>query len=306
MLRASFIILSIQLSTTVLNAQAFEEAGENQFIDVSVRQLKFLTEAMDLTDGLGDDLLKDSVFTAFPVLWGSYWDDADSFISWAKGIGFSKIQDFRIRSERIDREKLRQYWNQSVLAVMEVTGHVPQGACYVYFGPDKLQQKLNGPSNVFIDLGLSEHFNAAAISELFPHYISKMIFAEQQGFSEDLAYRLLEGGLACYTTYQLHQGAISKAEALGYEDEAYAYCVREEAQLFQMLPKLLLEDGKMLTTQSDAEVAEEAHRLYDIIGYYLGFRIVEGYVDRFGTEAWRSLFTMKPADAIAQSGLLPE
>lgn len=294
------------LSANFLNAQSGYGRGENQFVDISKKQLRLLREVGDLPNNQRGKMLLDSLYIPFSSLWKGYWPDSDAFISWIEETGLSKIEEYGSRSVKIDRIKLEEYWTQTLESVVELTGYAPKGGCYLYFGPGTLKWYSPDSKHVFIDLSRPEHFNAAAISELFPHYISKLIFAEQQQSIADLAYRLLDGGLACFATYQFHQGAISKAEALGYDTEAYDYCVREEETLFRLLPKLLQQDANHSLSEADSDITEETNRLYDIIGYYLGLRMVEAYTDQFGKDAWRELYSMKPADAIAKIALLPQ
>lgn len=299
------VLLLMVSAVNMLSAQTNVTLGSTQLVDVSERQLRILKEAEKLPDFQRKKILLDSLYTPFSILWDSQWPNADAFASWMLDTGLSRIMEFQTRSDKLDRSRLEEYWTQTLSAVTQLTGYQTEGNCYLYFGPGTVHLRRKDTAYMALDLSLPEHFNAAAISELFPHYISKMTFEEQHGFSDDLAYRIVEGGLSCFVTYQFHNGNITKAEALGYDNEAFDYCVREEEKLFGLLSGMLQRDSESTNNRAADDFKQEINRLYDIIGFYLGFRIVEAYTEKFGTDSWRELYVLPPAEVLVKSGLFP-
>ena len=127
------------LSSNFLNAQSGYGRGENQFVDISKKQLRLLREVGDLPNNQRGKMLLDSLYVPFSSLWKGYWPDSDSFISWIEETGLSKIEEYGSRSLKIDRIKLEEYWTQTLESVVELTGYAPKGGCYLYFGPGTLK-----------------------------------------------------------------------------------------------------------------------------------------------------------------------
>ena len=133
-----------------------------------------------------------------------------------------------------------------------------------------------------------------------------MLPDEQRQDCQNLAQlrRILDEGFACYVSFRIRQGAITKAEALGYTDEAFEYCRQKEPSLLGLLRQFVAsEDPEVSNSFADRGV-HVSEGYPGAIGYYLGFRIVEEYVARNGADSWKDLYVLTPEEALEGSGFL--
>ena len=280
------------------------EARDLEVTDLSGRQLRLMEAWQDRPGPERDSLMLDSLYRPYERLWSGYLGQQADFLEWLNGDGFARLEDFRSRARALDLQKLNAYFGETVNNMTEFTGHAPQGRWYVFFGPQWTNLGGFGDGTMLIDLAHPDNANTAAISQYFPHELNHQIYAAAQTGGKAVLRRILDEGFACYVSYRYHQGAISKAEALGYTDEAFEYCRVKEPSLLGLLQQFISSDDAGVSDSFADRGVHVSEGYPGAIGYYLGFRIVEEYVARNGAGSWKDLYVLTPEAALERSAIL--
>lgn len=275
-----------------------------EITDLSARQLRMMEAWQDHPGAERDSVMLDSLYMPYQKLWSGYLGGPSDFLEWLNGDGFGQLEDYRSRARALDLDKLGAYLKETVAAMTQFTGYAPRGRWYLFFGPHWTNLGGFGEGTMLIDLAHPDNENTAAISQVFPHELNHQIYAATQPGGKAVLRRIIDEGFACYVSHRYHKGAISKAEALGYTEEAFEYCREKETSLLALLGQFVASDD---TGVSDSFADRSVHfseGAPGAIGYYLGFRIVEEYVARNGAESWKDLYLLTPETALERSGIL--
>jgi len=275
-----------------------------EVIDFSARQLGLMEAWQDRPGAERDSLMLDSLYRPYRRLWSGYLGQPADFLEWLNGDGFAQLEDFRGRARTLDLEKLNASFEATVAQMTEFTGHAPQGSWYVFFGPHWTNLGGFGDGTMLIDLAHPDNANTAAISQYFPHELNHQIYAAAQPGGKAVLRRILDEGFACYVSYRYHKGAISKAEALGYSDEAFEYCRAKEPSLLGLLQQFIDSDDPGVSDSFADRGVHVSDGYPGAIGYYIGFRIVEQYVARNGPDSWKNIYVLSPEMVLERSGIL--
>lgn len=275
------------------------------FIDLTGAQIRILDALDKLPEADHKAYVLDSLYRPYSEIWEAYWSTSDSLLEWVSATGMPQISFFRNRMQRVGVEKVRQYWGEALAEVDKLTGRTPTGECMLFFGPGTQSSRISDSGVLLLDLNFPELNNAVVVGELLPHQLSKQLYFEQHREHFGELYELINAGLACHVTYQLRKGNLSKAQALGFSEEAFTYCIQEEDKLFLLLSKML-KSGNTPALAVENDTGPNRIKLPEEIRYYLGYRIVESYAELHGESVWNTLFTLPPLEVVRQSGLLPE
>jgi hypothetical protein len=281
-----------------------QPAGDLEVIDLSGRQLRLMAAWQNQPGAERDSLMVDSLYRPYQKLWSGYLGGPGDFLEWLNGDGFAQLDYFRSRALALDLDKLNAYFGETVEAMTEFTGHSPKGRWYVLFGPHWTNLGGFGDGTMLIDLAHPDNANTAAISQVFPHELNHQIYATTQPSGKAVMRRILDEGFACYVSYRFHKGTISKAESLGYTEEAFEYCRQKEPSLLGLLQQFVSSDDPGISNSFADRGVHVSEGYPGAIGYYLGFRIVEEYVVRNGADSWKDLYLLTPEEALEGSGLL--
>lgn len=283
-----------------------QEAGrpELEIIDLSARQLR-LMEAWQFRPGADrDSVMLDSLYRPYHRLWSGYLGHPADFLEWLNREGFDRLESFRSRALELDLQKLGGYLRESVAAMTGFTGQAPRGSWFLFFGPQLTNLGGIGDGTMLIDLAHPDSGNTAAISQYFPHQLNHQIYAATQPHGKAVLRRILDEGFACFASYRYHGGALSKAEALGYTEEAFDYCREQEVSLMGLLRQIAASDDPVARDSFADRSVHVSEGYPGAIGHYLGFRMVEEYVARNGSDSWKELYVLSPEAVLERSGLL--
>ncbi len=275
-----------------------------EFIDLSARQLRLMEAWQDRPGAQRDSAMLDSLYRPYQRLWQGYLGEPADFLEWLNGEGYGQLGAFRSRARALDLEKLGAYFRETATAMTAFTGHEPVGNWYLFFGPQWTNLGGFGDGTMLIDLAHPDNGNTAGISEFFPHELNHQIYATTQPRGKAVLRRIVDEGFACYVGYRFRQGTVSKAEALGYTEEAFAYCGEQETSLLGLLRQFVASDDPEVSDSFADRGVHVSERYPGAIGYYLGFRMVEEFVARNGSDSWKEIYLLSPEAVLERSGLL--
>jgi hypothetical protein len=139
-----------------------------------------------------------------------------------------------------------------------------------------------------------------------PHEAAHVLYGGRPRDLEDgtLLALMLSEGFATYFSVLFHDGAVSPAEALGYSPQEWDWAVSHERTLWELADSELMSRDVDLIRRFRAARKRLLPDAPGKIGYFLGYRILESYVRRHGTDSWADFFELPLREILSKSGYL--
>ena len=174
------------------------------------------------------------------------------------------------------------------------TGHRPKGRWYLIWATGQFDIGVPEPGVAILDWGMQKP-TREALEVLFPHEFSHLIHRElavpdpHAGTVLDWS---LKEGFAVYVAYRYWQGKYGAAACLQYTEEQWQWALDNEQAIKNKARPLLFskkaKDVKPFKSGAGIFIAGGPSR----IGYFLGFRMLQAYVDRHGPDSWRQAYQL--------------
>lgn len=245
--------------------------------------------------------LVEHAYNPFDQFWRGYLGDEREFRRWS-------ARRFDLASDPRRRIPLRASPSELIEDVTarmnELTGRSACADWYVVYGPGWANLGGIGGVGMVVDFfGMPRTDGFENFRTYLPHEISHVIDGGSEGPSEGTLLGVIVGeGFASYVTTRFYGGEMSAAEALGYTEDEWAWALEHEEDLWN-----LVEDR--LSTRNPDEIRPfRAAGTRPIkggpgkVGYFLGYRIVQAYVDRHAPDSWLDLYDLDAAQILEESG----
>jgi uncharacterized protein YjaZ len=294
-------------SNETLTAGFYEnpnDADGIEWIDLSGKQLRLMNQYRDHPEKERNHIMLDSIYYPYTGLWEGYIGPPASFLSWKNNTAFDELEQYQAKAARIDTDSLHRYLLTANEKMRMLTGYGTHGKWFVFFGPKWTNLGGLSGGTMVIDLANIANRSKQDITRAIPHEISHQIYAHTcPDPSPTVLESVINEGLACYVSYLFHEGLTSIANELSYREEEYATCRERDSEVLGLLqPHVGSADGEV-RTRFRHRGYRFAEGLPGAIGYYIGFRIVEEYVNRHGEDAWKQIYTLHPHEVLERSGV---
>lgn len=210
----------------------------------------------------------------------------------------------------LDSLNINELFTNHLKAAQEITGQKGQGNWMIYFGPNDFQIFGGCDRNSMILDMFGEAWNTKSINNLFAHEIEHLIFepiAEKDPHGDTGLGITLDEGLAVYFTHIYLNQDVN--EAL-YGDDTRLLFEREKEIFIKLEPYLFktLDEGCPIyrhcgrSNNCEPIVEDLPETLEDELCYFLGFRIIQKYVEKYGKDSWKDLYKIPLKDFYEKSG----
>ncbi len=143
------------------------------------------------------------------------------------------------------------------------------------------------------------------IEKGLPHELNHLAyepFRENDPKRNTALAQTIDEGFASFFTWIFFKGKITKYEAVeNMTNEEWNWYIKNEKEIFEKSKKYF--DDKSgdnpLLRNDKFHLFEEAPKS---LNYWLGFRIVEKYVEKNGAESWKDIYTLNVQDVLEKSG----
>ncbi|PTB95562.1 hypothetical protein C9994_11130 [Marivirga lumbricoides] len=210
----------------------------------------------------------------------------------------------------LDSVDLNTLFTSHLKAIQKITEQEGEGKWIVYFGPNGFQI-FGGCSNNSMILDMfGEQWNAESINKVFAHELEHLIFGpvlENDSNGETGLGITLDEGLAVYfTSIYLDQ---TEKEAL-YGDNTEILLARER-EIFEKLEPYFFktnEEGCPIfrhcgrNNECEPVVENLPEEIENELCYFLGYRIIEKYVEKNGENSWKDIYNIPLKDFYEKSG----
>lgn len=142
------------------------------------------------------------------------------------------------------------------------------------------------------------------IEKGLPHELNHMVYEHFRNAdpNKDTALnQTIDEGFACYFTYVFFDRKIDRYETISISQQDWNWFVKNEKQLYtQLKPYFSDTSGKNPLLQNDKiKLFPEAPKN---INYWMGFRIIEKYVEKNGPDSWKDVYRLSPRELLDKSG----
>ena len=138
-----------------------------------------------------------------------------------------------------------------------------------------------------------------------PHELHHLVyepFREEREDRHTALAQAIEEGFSCYFTLVFFDGKISKQQSVdNMTKEDWEWYLENEKKIFQET-KTYFEDE----SGDNPLLRNDKYKLFEkapqSLFYWLGFRIIEKYVEKHGSESWRDIYTLNAQELLDKSG----
>jgi len=174
---------------------------------------------------------------------------------------------------------------------------------YLIYGPGMANMGGLSSGEMLVDFfGFSDSEQDLRI--YVPHEAAHVLYGGRRADPQDgtLLSSMLSEGFATYFSVLFHAGTVSPAGALGYSAQEWDWAVENERALWDIVKADLDSRDEDLIRRFRAAGERVRPDAPGKIGYFIGYRILESYVRRHGTESWADFFELPLRDILSRSG----
>jgi hypothetical protein len=249
-----------------------------------------------------DQLARD-VYTPYASFWQGYLGDEASFREWAATKLLATGHPIQSSLSAVLDLDLDGQFTQSSKWIYEVSGKQPRGTWYIVFGPGWTDMGGLGDIGMVLDFTRQKP-TREAIEFVLPHELTHQVNAARPKDPDQgtVLQRIVSEGLASYAAYVYAAGRQTPAQCLLYTSDEWQWAVAHENQLIVAAhPYLASKERK-----DDERLAARNQRLLEggpaAAGYFLGFRIMQQYIEKKGAKSWTEAIDLPVREVLAKSG----
>ena len=155
-----------------------------------------------------------------------------------------------------------------------------------------------------LELNYENNDLAYTINKGIPHELNHLAYEANRMKDPRHATALaqtIDEGFACYFTWVFFDGNISKYQAVENMSETdWKWYMAHEREIFQKLKIYFGEtDENPLLRNDKFKLFPDAPKT---LFYWLGFRIVEAYVNNHGPNSWKDIYSLPSVEVLKRSG----
>lgn len=249
------------------------------------------------------DRLVREVYSPFAPFWQGYLGDETAFRNWAAKSLLASDGPIQTRLTACLDLQLDKLFTESANWLVGISGHRPQGTWYIIFGPGWTNMGGLGPLGMVLDFTKQDP-DRKAVEFILPHELTHQVNAARPADPDSgtVLERIVGEGLACYAAYVFAAGRQTPAESLGYSNEEWNRAVGQEKELASAASPYL---ASKLRQDTDRLAARNQRLLTSgptAAGYFIGFRIMQRYVEKRGTGSWVEAIDLPVREVLSRSG----
>jgi hypothetical protein len=137
-----------------------------------------------------------------------------------------------------------------------------------------------------------------------PHEINHQIYDECNHEALSLLRVIINEGLACYLNYVYWDRKYSPARNIGFTNEEWDYSVKNESRIFDFAKDKLQSNDYDIIARFNKWHCYIWENSPDRLAYFIGFRIIQAYVEKNGKDSWKEIYDLPLSEVMAKSEYL--
>ncbi len=227
-------------------------------------------------------------------------------VEWNKTLYPKNKTFFDQRAETLINMKLDSVLENNLIKFSRLVPHKVESTISIIFTP--LTGILFGGCDndqFCIELNYKDQNIEYTIEKGIPHELNHLAyepFRENDPKKNSALRQTIDEGFACYFTWVFFDGQISKHEAVeNMTENDWNWYVEHEKQLFTELEQYFDDESgnNPLLRNDKLRLFKDAPKS---LNYWLGFRIIEKYVEKNGTDSWKDIYELNIEDVLEKSG----
>lgn len=249
------------------------------------------------TNQTDEDLLVElatRTYEPYEDFWSKYCCKNHETFEYVTQKGLNKLkQTISKRLPELNSSSFMVALENSSNKLFEMTGRRPQGTWYLLFGPGITDLGAIGGNDMVIDFS-HPHTKVDDIEILLPHELAHLIVntGELDPYQGTILKRVIDEGFGTYVGYIFHGEKYSVADNLFYKEEEWRWALENEKELLNRFKKEMFLKDKAIENQYATRNHTFANGAPGAIDYFIGFRIVQAYVEKHGENSWKDIFDM--------------
>jgi hypothetical protein len=156
-----------------------------------------------------------------------------------------------------------------------------------------------------LELNFEDDDPAYMVEKGLPHELNHLAYEPlrvNDPHGDSPLRQVIDEGFACYFTWVFFDGEISKNEAVeNMTEKEWAWFIDHEKQIFQAVEQYFYDEtgDNPLLRNDKFLLFEDAPKS---LSYWLGFRIIEKYVEKHGKDSWKDIYELDIKDVFEKSG----
>jgi len=273
-----------------------------KIIDISQLQIRVWEKYKNLDSPARSKIFIDSVYTPCHTFWDGYVGDGNAVADWMNG-SIANIPQIEKKNTLVDGKKLVQQFRQVEKQMTRLTGYKPKGLWYIVYGPAWTDLGGLGDFTMLIDLSHGSNSSNDRIVKMFPHELTHQIMTNTNKYKDTTAISSIIGeGFAVWMNQKYWGSKYTLAENLGYTDAELQACNDNIEKLKPFFLQNRYSPDKEIINSFRNRGVKLNPKLPGAIGYYIGYRIIEAYVKKFGPGSWKDVFIKSAKDICELSG----
>lgn len=293
------LFLFVCLQAAMASAQ---QAEDFRIIDVAQKEIRLFNAYKDKDSLERSRVFADSLYQPYKAFWGGYMGEEENYVRWANK-ALTNLYGYNQRNEKINGEQLLRQFDEVKKGMEAFTGYSPRGEWYIVYGPAWANLGGLTGGTMFIDLSHRSNSSNESIVMMFPHELTHQIYANVNPHNDTTALGTIIGeGFAVYMNQLYWKNSFTLAEHLGYPEGGLKAAEEQDAVI-----RRFFDANKYSTDKETILVFRSRDRqlnkdLPGAIGYYIGYKIIEAYVQKHGADSWKDVFTKSPREIYTASG----
>lgn len=258
-------------------------------------------------------LIIDKVYKRHQKIWDKLYAvlfDKDMFstqkgmIEWNKKIFYEKRDSIESRVRKLIHSGFSMKLRSALEGIEKLTGRTPKNIrLSIILSPFEGIGFGGMENDAFILDLLDNNFDVVnMVEEGIPHELNHFIYdpTRKNDPHKDTPLRLtIDEGFACYYAYKYFDGRITKAQAVEQMSEAdWQWYLNHEKEIYKKCEHCFYYQGDEDPLRQLGKELDAPRTLF----YWLGFRIVEFYVEKHGKDAWLDIYELPVKDVLEKSG----
>lgn len=232
------------------------------------------------------------------------FNNSKGMITWNKSLYEKNKQDFEDKANTVLSIDLKKQLKQTLTKFNKLVPYKPTAKISLVFTP--ITGIIFGGCNneqFALELNYKGTDLLYTIEKGLPHELNHMVYEHFRNADPNRNTALnqtIDEGFACYFTYEFFDRKIPKYETVSISQQDWDWFIKNEKKLYtELKPYFSDTSGKNPLFQNDKiKLFPDAPKN---INYWMGFRIIEKYVEKNGPDSWKDVYQLSVRDLLEKS-----
>jgi len=237
---------------------------------------------------------------------GKKFNNVIGMRQWNRVLLTQNRQDLVRKTKIITDIDLNKLIRKNLLKFSELMPYQPSAKLSLLFTPitgigfggckaEQFALELNNPG---VDIEYT-------LTKGLPHEFNHLVYEKFKNADPDRESALsqtIDEGFACYFTYVFFDRRITQYEAVeNMTQKQWEWYVKNEKEIFNKVKDYFSDDSgnNPLLRNDKIKLFPDAPKT---LNYWLGFRIITKYVEKYGKESWKDIYKLNAKEVLLKSG----